>query len=293
MVACTPHPGLGTVAIQRPAIVRVVDLASCRVTTERPAKPAGGPTIVVRRTGKAGTQSIVFDGRMVLTVHESFARIPAGSPGPIELKGISPDRRWILYAIDPMGSASLAADGLTLQAVSTTGGRSRTVASGLLYSDYRAWCDFRTLVITAGGDRIATNNKRLVVTGPPTWRPHLLVHMPTHAFGSVVCAPDGESVVVQSQPQSADGSFFHTRWHLQRIWFYDGAQKTLTHPPLGYADESPHFSPDERTIYFVRSKRGIGELYALRAGKLVGPLLSLGYSMGYYGANAWPYTVRR
>ena len=72
------------------------------------------------------------------------------SRGPIELEGVSPDRGWVLYAIDPMGSASLAADGLTLRAVRVTGGRSYTVASGLLYGDYRAWCGGR-LVMTVGG----------------------------------------------------------------------------------------------------------------------------------------------
>ncbi len=293
MLACTPHPGLGTVAISRPAYVQIVDLATCRTTTERPAAPSGGPTVVVHRSGKTGTQTIVFRGRTVLTVHESYAKVPGGTPGPIELKGISPDRKWILYAIDPMNSASLAADGLTLRAVRAMGSRSYTVASGLLYDDYRAWCASNLLVVTVGGDRIASDNKRLIVTGPPSWHSRLLVKDPARAFGSVACAPDGESVVVQEQPQSLDGTFFHTKWQLWRIWVYNRSQKRLTAPPAGYADESPHFSPDERTIYFVRSKQGHGKLYALNAGKLIGPLLSLGYSMGYYGANAWPYSVRR
>jgi len=46
-------------------------------------------------------------------------------------------------------------------------------------------------------------------------------------------------------------------------------------------------------VYFVRSSHGNGKLYALQGGRLVGPLLSLGYSLGFYGHQAWPYTVTR
>ena len=150
MVACTPHPGLGTVAIQRPALVQVVDLATCRTTMERTAAATDVPRVVVTRHGKHGTQSIVFRDRTVLTVKESYATMPAGAPGPILLEGTSPDKRWILYTIDPMGSASLAADGLVLRAVAATGGRTHAVAGGLLYGDYRSWCSFYSLVVTVG-----------------------------------------------------------------------------------------------------------------------------------------------
>ncbi len=292
MLACTPHPGFGTVSIERPAIVQVVDLATCRKTTQRPAISKDAPRVVATRHGKTGAQSIVFRGRVVLTVRESYARVPAGAPGPIMLEGVSPDRKWVLYAIDPMGSASLAADGLTLEAVRATGGRSYTVASGLLHADYRTWCDFSTLVITAGFDRIASNHKRLIVTGPPRWKPRPLEHEPARAFGSVECAPDGNSVVVQEEPQSTDGTFLHPRWALWRIGL-DGSSTRVTSPPAGFADGSPHFSPDQQTLYFVRSRRGLGRLYALRRGRVVGPLLALGSQPGYYGHQSWPYAVTR
>jgi hypothetical protein len=278
------------VLVQRPALVQVVNLATCQTKTGPKAAAADTPRVVVTRHGKRGTQSIVFHGRTVLTVKESFATIPAGSPGPILLEGISPDKRWILYAIDPMGSASLAADGLVLRAVAATGGRTRAVAGGLLYADYRSWCSFSSLVVTAGGSRLAVDNKRLIVTGPPTWKSRLLVRAHARAFGSVACAPDGNSVVVQEALQSTDGSFLTTRWQLWRVSL-DGKSTRLTAPGPGYSDESAHFSPDQRTIYFVRAHRGAGTLYALRDGKLTGPLLSLGRLDGYYGHRAWPYSV--
>ena len=166
MVACTPHPGSGTVSIQRAALVRHVDLETCRTWTTK--TPVVFPTLSVAtsRLGSRGTQTIVYRGKAVYAVRERYDRIPGGSPGPIELFGTSPDDRWVLFAIDPQSSASLAADGLTLQAVSVDGGRPHVVATGLLADDYRAWCNGK-LVLTAGGDRVTTHHKWLVVTGPP------------------------------------------------------------------------------------------------------------------------------
>jgi hypothetical protein len=175
-------------------------------------------------------------------------------------------------------------------AIRVTGGRSYTVASGLLYADYRAWCGGR-LVITTGGDREATIHKQLSITGPPDWKTRPLTKLHGRAWGSVACAPDGRSVAVQSQPAEQLQNFFATRWALWRVGL-DGSASQLTRPPAHYADESPRFAPDG-ALYFVRSQKGRGKLYALRNGKVAGPLLSLGYSLGYYGANAWPYAVRR
>src|SRR5262249_36418663 len=135
-----------------------------------------------------------------------------------------------------------------------------------------------------------TNTKRLLVASPPDWRARPLVDAPGRAWGSVACAADGRSVVVQSQRQSTDADFFATRWALSRVGL-DGRQTRLTSPPAGYADESPPLSRDGRTLYFVRSHDGNGRLYALRGGRAFGPLLSLGHQLGYYGHRDWPYAV--
>ncbi len=246
--------------------------------------------VVVHRLGpKAAVQTIVVRTRgsthNVYAVHESYAKIPGGMPGPVGLVAWSPDARWLFFFIDPMNSASIAADGLTLQVVPAAGGTPHDVALGLLNADYRAWCG-RTLVMTAGGDRIATAPKRLVAASAPGWAPRLLVRASGHAWGSLDCAPDGRSVVVQSQPASMNADFFATHWSLWRVGL-DGAVRRLTSPPSASTDQSPRFSRDGRTILFVRSHKGAGKLYALRGGRLLGPLLSLGYGPGYYGHADW------
>jgi hypothetical protein len=293
-LACTPQPGLGSLSYTRGGAQHVLDLATCRERVRRAAKPRhhalvspdGRLTASERISGDKDT--IRIGGKTVLSLPRWSPNAKNGSPGPIMLLGWSGDSTWVFYAIDPMGSASIIADGVRMQAVSVNG-TVRTVASGLAYDDYRTWCNGR-LVLTAGGDRIATHNKQLIVAAPPAWKPKPLVTDSSRAWGSLACTPDDRAVVVQSQPASADANFFHTRWSLWRIGF-DGARRRLTSPPPGYADESPRFSG--KTLFFVRSRRGVGRVYALRDGKLLGPFASLGSDIGYYGHHAWPYSVRR
>jgi hypothetical protein len=269
---CTPHPGLGTVVVRHVQ----VDLATCSTSAYSAPKSSGGPTVRVTKD----SQSIVFKGKVVLKIHENHKGFPAGSPGPILLEGTSPDRRWILYAIDPQGSASLAADGLTLMAIRATGGRSYPVASGLLYDDYRGWCDGK-LAITTGGDRYAAHHKSLFVTEPPLWHARRIVLAHGFAFGSLAC--QGNGIVVQA---TRDALTMQPHWSL---WGFglEGGMDVVDSPPQGTSDESPHALGS--TIYFVRS----GWLYAIRARNVIGPLLRLPATDGYYGHTAWPYSVRR
>jgi hypothetical protein len=299
-LACSPHPGLGSVTYRRGGATRLVDLATCRQRTVKPPVPTSQTALasadgrfraVVRASGKrrALRNTIVVDGRPAYSVKVTGDTSNLESRGPIELLGWSGDDRWIFFAIDPGSSSSIAADGLVLRVVSRAGGKAHAVTTMLAYPDYLTWCG-RRLVFTAGRDRIATNTKRLLVASPPDWRARPLLRAPSLAFGSVACAPDGRSVVVQSQRQSVDAGFFATHWALWRVGL-DGSRTRLTSPPAGFADESPRFSPNGRTMYFVRSHDGRGRLYALRRGRVIGPLLSLGRELGFYGHRDWPYAV--
>lgn len=242
--------------------------------------------------GRSATQTIWVKDRRTGRSHPLFSETqyyktigPGETPGPIVLRGWSGDERWIFFFIDPGGSASIAADGLTVRVVSVEGGRPRKLAKMLLYADYLAWCGNR-LVFSAGIDRVATNHKRLLVASPPRWRPRSLVDDRTRAWGSLACAPNRRWLVAQSQRQSSNPNFFATRWALWRVGL-DGSHRRLTSPPRGYADESPRFSRRGDVLLFVRTRKGNGMLYALRDRRVTGPLLFLGSSIGYYGHHDW------
>jgi hypothetical protein len=275
-------PGLGSITLKRRDALHVVDLATCGEETRPGRLQQPRPSAVVR-TSK-DWWSIVADGREIYRVSRHY-HVVSDDNGPIELLGSSRDGRWLFFVIDPDGSGSIQADGLRLRVISAHGGRAVRLPRMLVYRDYLTWCGGR-LVFTAGGDRVATDRKRLLVASPPTWRPHPLVPGTRHVFGSVACAPGGRSVVAQAQGQSADPRFFATRWALWRVGF-DGTERRLTSPPAGFADESPRFSRDGRALLFVRTRRGNGRLYALQGARTVGPLLPLGNNVGYYGHHDW------
>jgi hypothetical protein len=321
--SCRPEPGLGSVALARQGKVHVIDLASCRdrvvgrggegrvtfgldgrlhlVPFRGPARvvtPDGAMSAEVRSSGKAKTakQTIWITNTGTHKSHPVFSETqfyktigPGETPGPIMLLGISNDYSWVFFTIDPGGSASIAADGLTLRVVSTARGRAVRVARMLPYPDYLAWCG-RKLVFTAGGWRVATDRKRLLVASPPDWRPRPLVKKPNRSWGSVVCAPGRSWLIAQSQRQSDNPNFFATHWALWRVSL-DGSTRRLTSPPPGFADESPRFSRTGGALLFVRSRKGNGRLYALRGTRQAGPLLSFGNSFGYYGHQNWWFTA--
>jgi dipeptidyl aminopeptidase/acylaminoacyl peptidase len=248
--------------------------------------PDGRRRAIVRTSKDWWT--LVVDGREIYRVTRHY-RVVNDNDGPIELLRWSGDGRWIFFVIDPDGSGSIQADGLTLRVISADGGRVVKIARMLVYRDYLTWCGGR-FVFSAGGDRVATDRKRLLVASPPKWRPRQLVPGTSRVWGSLVCAPDGRSLVAQSQGQSSNPSFFATRWALWRVGL-DGSLLRLTTLPRGSADESPVFSRHGDVLLFVRMRKGNGWLYALRHGRVTGPLLFLGNNMGYYGHHDWWQTA--
>jgi hypothetical protein len=295
-LGCSPQPGLGSVAYVRSGALHVLDVASCRdrVLVRRgahgPVRFVHGHVELGRRAAAAAVRSP--NGKLVATASaKGVIRVGgrvvyrARPRWPILVLRWSPDSRWLLFTVDPWGSASLAADGLVLRIVPAAGGRARTIGTALGDADYTTWCG-RTLVATLGRDRIATHDKRLVAASAPDWRPRPLVSAQDLAWGSLTCAPDGRRVAVLSQRASNDANFFSKRWQLWQVGL-DGSRRLLDAPPAGFADESPRWSRDGRAVLFVRVHRGSGRLFAWRDGRVSGPLAPVGYRLGYYGHADW------
>jgi hypothetical protein len=285
--ACPRDPSLGSIEFVRGQQLHRLSFANCsdRVVGEAPpARPHALAGVVVRDRSlwlRRGTQLVWLT--RPLPREYGLSRWP----DPVTA---SPDGRWLVWraAID---SGSLTADGLPLFVTHLgPGGKTFQLATrALAYSDYVAWCG-STLVYVAGADRIATHDKRLFATAPPKWRPRPLWSDPSRAFGSVACAPDGRSVAVLSQPASGDARFFSTRWQLWRVGL-DGSRASIDRPPTGYADESPTWVGE--ALAFVREQQGRGAIWLHDGTRLLGPLVSLGYSLGFYGHHDWGLVWRR
>jgi WD40-like Beta Propeller Repeat len=302
---CPHDASLGRIAFVRAGTEHRLSLADCRTRSGGRAphaslrqslrSPDGRFIATVRPSGsgRSAKQTIWIADRRTgrprpaFSETESYSTIgPGDTPGPIWLLGWSGDDQWIFFTVDPGGSGSIAADGLTLRVVSARGGPVHRLGVTLPYEDYLGWCSDR-LVFVGGGDRVATHAKRLLFARPPDWLPRRMWNDRSRSFGSLACSPDGTSLAVLSQHSNANPSFFATRWQLWRVGV-DGSRMLLDRPPAGSADESPHWSPDGHSLLFVRERQGHGTLMLLRGSTLFGPLAPLGSNLGYYGHYDWP-----
>jgi hypothetical protein len=282
VLAGCPHDAtLGNVTFARAGHEHVVSLGDCRdrvVGRARRAAVAHVRGVVVR----GSTLWARHNGKLVRLTQP----LPSGHgmrswPEPVSR---SPDGRYVVW-FRATNSASISADGLELEVTPLAGGRTHKLGSMLAYRDYLTWCGSK-LVFVGGGIRQATTNKRLLVAQAPDWKPRPVWNAPHRAFSSVACAPDERSVAVLSQPSSNAANFFHTRWQLWRVAL-DGSRRLIDKPPAATADASPQWSRDGRSLLFVRERRGYGRLMLWRDGRVTGPIVSLGYGLGYYGHQDW------
>jgi hypothetical protein len=195
---------------------------------------------------------------------------------------------------DYPNSASLASDGVGLYV-----GRTR-IGTTLMYHDYLTRCG-TSLAYAAGGDRYATQGKRIILAGRD------LSHDASRSWVSPACNASGSLLVA-----AAGRNWYENRFGLEHraIWELRPVRRQLTHPPARWTDESPRVLPDN-SILFVRSRlssrRFEGKWYVTfhaelerigdgttkpvaNVGFTSGELKALGYST-YYGHYGWPSLI--
>ncbi|MGH7897790.1 MAG: hypothetical protein ACREQQ_07550, partial [Candidatus Binatia bacterium] len=203
----------------------------------------------------------------------------------------------VLFTQPLLPAISANLDGLPLERVAARSGWAERVLQAVLrYDEFLADCG-RRLVVAAGPDRYTTRAKRLVLVGPPGWRPRDLSGDRTRSWVSPSCSPDGRWAVA-----SAGRNWIERRFGLERrsIWrlSLDGhVRGRLTSPPRGATDELPRFAGDDRSILFVRTRflrssgptelAARGQLFLWRDGRVEGPLADLGTTDNYYGRYGW------
>ena len=170
--------------------------------------------------------------------------------------GWSPDGRWLLYWAQGLCSASIAADGDSLDAAPVNGGHraSRAVAHMLLDPDFLTWCGGR-LIAASTPSRETQLGSRLVATGPPAWHQRTIAPATHLSWVSPACAPSGTLLAAAAGPRTNDAGFgvqHRSIWLLTR----GGAVvRQLTTPPASdLSDEAPRFSGGGRWILFVRTR---------------------------------------
>lgn len=219
-------------------------------------------------------------------------RGPRHKIAPPQVTQWSPDGRWVFFWPDFYNSASLAADGLPLIAVSAQTGQPVTVADTVLaYNNFLTWCG-SSLVAAVGGDRYVTDRKRVVLAAAPGWRPHALAFDAARSWYEPACSPDGTRVAVVSTRSGTEPVF--DTWD-RSLWLLTpggGSPEELLSTP-GFSYENPIWAADGTSVLVVRrqskptTRAGICLAPVERPGKCkqIADLGQVGF--GYYGINTY------
>lgn len=211
------------------------------------------------------------------------------------LAGFTPNGQDVLFWPDASGSASIAADGLPLDAVPLTGGKARTLVPIMLaYGDYIASCS-DSLIVTAGRSRESNVGKQLALLSPPSFEARPLHLSKAQSWTTPSCSASGE-IATAAGPSRQEAHFGLER---RSIWLLKSAHskpRRLTSPAANITDELPRIAPDGRYILFIGTETGANgtgpgtlRLLDLSGGgaKLDGPIAQLGSVGGYYGHYPW------
>ncbi|HEY1689168.1 MAG TPA: hypothetical protein VGF95_09930 [Solirubrobacteraceae bacterium] len=216
------------------------------------------------------------------------------------IAGFTPNGQDALFWSDVSGSASIAADGLPLDAVPLEGGKLRTLVPIMLpYDDYIADCGSSLLVAT-GRARESNVGKTLALLSPPTFKVAPLRQLSkAQSWTTPSCSAGGE-IATAAGPSRQEAHFGLER---RAIWLLSSARsrpQRLTSPAPNVTDELPRIAANGRYILFIKTETGANgtgpgtlELLDLAAGKpkskpkLVGPIAQLGSVGSYYGHYPW------
>jgi hypothetical protein len=205
----------------------------------------------------------------------------------LSLAGWSPGGRWLLVRPDFDSSASLAADGLPLEAVAATGASRPIGVVAIELQQPLAWCH-DTLIQSAGELRYTFQGKHLVAAAPPDWRISAASLDSRSGWMLPACAGDGDWVAASSAPNTSAYTFAQA----SQLWLLR-PNGTEAHPLIqegGYQLTPLAWSANSRWILFQRMRvkpaLGPAELFlaAVSAAghliKTVGPVASSQLSLG-------------
>lgn len=277
-----------TGAVQVPAVSRGLQVGSFAW-----APTGNGYAFTVTPARRPGSTGALMRGDVLYAVGSSGSAVrlwAAADPNGIELARYWPNGQGVLFWIDPLHSASLAADGLGLFSLSLTGGHPLQLGATL---PYRSWVQPNgrdQVLIVAGPGRMAWSQKWLnrcdVETGDCS---------PLSATGRVFIDPAGTSdsdwiawvSAADLRPTkwgvvSPGGLAQWVRTRTLYLW-YDG--KGLTRPirVAGGGVFDPEWAPDGSALSYVQGN----SVWLWRQGRVPQRLANLvgqpAYGNSYYG----------
>jgi len=213
----------------------------------------------------------------------------------IVVAGWWPDGKGLVLFVDPMHSASIAADGLNLYSL-PLGGAPRLLTMALRFTDWLAWSPSgRDLLLVAGGGREVWTGKRLARCDVLAAACHTLPQPPGVVSLDPAWSPRGARIAYVRARDAGDiGGFGSTRgllsWVKTRtLWVADvsgGNARPLTAAGAGVYD--PQWSRDGARLLYLRDNAvWLTPVDGGAPARIVGPFPGPFDLFGYYGYVSW------
>ncbi|EGW35880.1 PD40 domain-containing protein [Desulfosporosinus sp. OT] len=191
---------------------------------------------------------------------ETVKYITAENAG-IKIATWLPDGSGLLYWLDPLHSASLAADGLELWSLKFNDVKPKLVSTGLAYRDWLSFSPNGQLLMVSGGGRIIWAQKSLIISSPESGSTLELPNPADSIATDPSFSPNGSLIAFVAAKSLGNEVWGFSKsddlanWVATRVLWIENADGSAAHPlqSAGTGVYQPVWSKDGTHIVYVQN----------------------------------------
>jgi hypothetical protein len=203
---------------------------------------------------------------------------------------VLPHREGILFRLDPGGSGSLAADGLSVYELRGPGAQPKTL--GVSLGDVVSVGSNGAFTFTDGGDRYAWLTKSVATCSAAMARCSVVHTMPGQLSFDPTWSPDGRTLAFVQAPSGSASDFFQRtlrRWYATHsLWVLRQGSDTPVEIPDVTGASVPIWSADGRSLlYEANDALWLLPTLSSKPVRVASPLFTPNRWPSYYGQISW------
>lgn len=247
-------------------------------------RPSSGVEQLQLAASLTGRRTVWYTAHVAFTPKEGFRG------DFVTAVTVRPRGQGVLFTLDPLGSASIAADGLALEFLAGPG--ARPVRLGLTVDDAVTVASSGAVAFVDGPSRYAWTTKHLETCAGVGGACAAVVEPRGQLTFDPAWSPGGRSLAYVAAPPGRSPSFYQAelvRWYASHtLWLLRGRARTPRRVAGARGASAPTWSADGRSVVYAAGDAlwlaGTGGGAPVR---IAGPLLPPASWPNYYGQVAW------